>query len=108
MVDAAAVAPLVVHQRRAHAAAAVAVAADAIHLAEELLPFGDRGRIIVVELGAGIEGLRSSAARPDRVGTFTRGHGLTDGLGAAVPFLAVAGGQRQRRNGEKGEANAAG
>ena len=37
LVDAAAVAPFVVHQRRAHAAAAVAVAADAVHLAEELL-----------------------------------------------------------------------
>ena len=52
LVDAPAVAPLVVHQRRAHAAAAMGMAADAIHLRVEQLALGDRRGIVVVELGA--------------------------------------------------------
>src|SRR5438067_1453265 len=107
LIDAPAVALFVVHQRRTHAAAAMAVAADAIHLHVERLALRDRGRIVVVEFGARIGRLRRRSAWPDRVGAFARRNRLADRLGAAVALLAVAPAERERRDGKEDEASAA-
>src|SRR5439155_26049241 len=90
LVDAAAVPPFVVHQRRTHAPAAVAVAPGTVHLREQRLALADRRCIVVVELGAGVERGGRLATGPYSVGALTRRKRLTDRLGAAVALFAVA------------------
>ena len=106
LVDAPAVAPLVVHQRRPHSASTVAVAADAVHLRIELLAAGDRVGVVVVKLGAIIERGRVAAARVDRRWAHPGRDRLADWLGAAVMLLAVARGERERGHAEEKQASA--
>src|SRR5437764_3550336 len=98
LVDPAAVAPLIVHQRGPDRAAAMGVAADAVHLAEQELAFGDCRSVVVISCGARIERKRLASAGEDRVRAFARRNGFADRLGPAVALLAIA--RREREPGE--------
>ena len=98
LVYAPAITPLIVHEWWAHAPAAMAVAADAVHLGVELLTAADGVGVIVVETGPNIERRSRTTAGEDGVGTFARGHGFADRLPAAVMLLAVARTQSECRD----------